>query len=131
MWILNGDGIFDTRHRSKKTFTTSFLRAGGLPGFRQANDAQGNASVSAPVGVRVEPPVVNSLVTFEPVAGTSTFTPDARGCPSGYAGKFLISTKLINRSHRSSRTSESELRALSQGNLLMRENELLQERQFL
>jgi hypothetical protein len=64
------------------------------------------------------------------VPGTSTFTPDARGCPSGYAGKFLISAKLFNRSQQILSNLRIGIAGLSQGNLLVGENELLQERQF-
>jgi len=127
-WDLNGDGILDTPPSIQKTFITSFSSPGVYQVSAQLNDAQGNVSVSAPIGVRVEPPVVNSLVTFEP--GSSTFTPDAKGCPSGYAGKFLISAKLFNRSQQILSNLRIGIAGLSQGNLLVGENELLQERQF-
>jgi hypothetical protein len=129
-WDLNGDGILDTPPSVQKTFTTSFSAPGVYQVSAQLNDALGNVSVSSPIGVRVGPPVVNSLVTFEPAPGTSTFTSDARGCPSGYAGKFLISAKLFNRSQQILSNLRIGIAGLSQGNLLVGKNELLQERQF-
>jgi hypothetical protein len=113
---------------TQKTLRTSFSTAGVYQVFAQLTDAQGNSSLSSPIGVRVEPPVVNHLVSLE-VTG-STFTSDASGCPSEYAGKFFITTRLTNRSERNLSNVRVEIVKLTGGNLVHQFPELLQEGQF-
>jgi hypothetical protein len=129
-WDLNNDGVFDTPPSIQKALSTSFSAPGVYQISARLQDAQGNVSVSAPLGVRVEPPVINDLITFEPLTGTSTFTPDASGCPSGYAGKFLISARLTNRNQQTLSNLRIGIAGLSAGNLLVVEKALLQERQI-
>ena len=128
LWDLNGDGIFDTPPSMEKTLNTSFSAPGVYQVFAKLTDAQGNSSLSSPVGVRVEPPVVNSLVSFGAIS--STFSSNAAGCPSEYAGKFFINTKLTNESARSLSNLRVEIAKLTGGHLVLGQDELLQEGQF-
>jgi hypothetical protein len=61
----------------------------------------------------------NHTVTFQPDASTYTFTPDTRGCPAGYVGKFSFEAQLAYLGQ----TRLSNLRAyivhLTGGNLIL------------
>lgn len=43
--------------------------------------------------------VINKYMRFKPDRSSYQFTSDSRGCPSGYAGKFLFDARLSNRSY--------------------------------
>jgi uncharacterized delta-60 repeat protein len=62
--------------------------------------------------------IVNTLVTFEPIPSSFTFTPDPAGCPEGFAGKFSFEAQLTNSSEHSLSALVIAVTALTNGNLL-------------
>ncbi|MDR4506574.1 MAG: Ig-like domain-containing protein [Candidatus Scalindua sp.] len=61
---------------------------------------------------------INSRVNFEPIRSTFRSTPDASGCPDGFAGQFSFDAKLVNTSRSTYTDLEVEVVQLSNGNLL-------------
>jgi FG-GAP repeat protein len=62
--------------------------------------------------------VVNTLVTFEPVQATFTFSPDSTGCPADFAGTFSFEARLTNASERSLSALVVTVATLTNDNLL-------------
>ena len=128
-WGLNGDGIFDTPPSLAKQLTTSFSAPGTYQVIARLTDDHGDSSVSSPIGIRVEPGIVNDLVTFD-VTG-SRFSADATGCPSEYAGKFLVNALLTNRSERELSRMRIGIANLTEGALLVGTNTMFEQGEFL
>jgi uncharacterized delta-60 repeat protein len=63
-------------------------------------------------------PVVNALVSFEPLRSTLRFTPDPTGCPRGFVGKFSFEARLTNTSESSLTDLVVVVTTLTNGNLL-------------
>ncbi|HUY34129.1 MAG TPA: DUF4214 domain-containing protein [Pirellulales bacterium] len=68
-WDLDGDGVFDTAPSSDLTLTTSFATAGPRLIRCRITDAQGNQTISEPIGIDV---VVDAALsgTASPIAAT-------------------------------------------------------------
>ena len=130
-WDLNGDRTFDTQPSTDMTRTVTFAEPGTYQVFARLTDGAGDSSISTQMGVRVDPRVVNGLVGFEQTPSTPTFTPDATGCPSGYAGRFSFGTILRNMSQQRLSNLRLEVLTLTDGNLLLAGNELFGEQDLV
>ena len=125
-WDLNGDGTFDTPPSFAKQLSTSFAAPGTYQLTARLTDGLGDSSVSSPIGIRVEPGIVNDLVTLDVI--NSGFSPDATGCPSEYAGKFFINALLANRSELDLSRMRMGIINLTEGVLMMGTNAVFEER---
>ncbi len=128
-WDLNGDGIFDTPPSLAKQLTTSFASPGTYQVVARLTDERGDSSVSSPIGVPVEPGIVNDLVTFD--VTDSGFSADATGCPSEYAGKFFINALLTNRSEQDLSPMRIGIASLTEGVLLLGTKTVFEQGEFL
>lgn len=128
-WDLNSDGIFDTPRSPAKLLTTSFAAPGTYQVTARVMDERGDVSPSSAIGIRVEPGIVNDLVTFQ-VTG-SGFSPDATSCPSEYAGTFFINALLTNRSGHDLSRMRIGIAGLTEGVLLLGTNTVFEQGQFL
>ena len=54
-WDLDGDGIFDTEPASSKRHTTAYSKPGIYQVIARVAEVGGAASISMPIGIRVEP----------------------------------------------------------------------------
>jgi hypothetical protein len=129
-WDLDGDGIFDTAPSTVQVRMTSFASPGVYQVAARLTDDFGERSNSMHIGVRVEPPVLNNLVTFEPSVSANPFSEDATNCPSGYSGKFSFDAMLTNTSTQSLSGLRIGIDKLTEGNLLLVKDMLLRERQL-
>jgi hypothetical protein len=128
-WDLNGDGTFDTPPSFAKQLSTSFAAPGTYQLTARLTDGLGDSSVSSPIGIRVEPGIVNDLVTLDVI--NSRFSSDATGCPSEYAGKFFINALLANRSELDLSRMRMGIINLTEGVLMMGTNAVFEEGEFL
>jgi len=128
-WDLNGDGIFDTPPSLAKQLTSSYATPGTYQVAARLTDDHADASISSAIGIRVEPAIVNDLVTFD--VTNSGFSADATGCPSEYAGKFFVNALLTNRSEQELSHMRIGITSLTEGVLLMGTNAMFEQREFL
>jgi hypothetical protein len=128
-WDLDGDGDFDTPPSTDRMQAISFSQPGVYQVRARFTDAAGDTSVSMPIGVRVDPALVNHLVTLEPTT-RGTFTSDASGCPAGYAGKLFLETALTNLGLHQLFQPAIEVALITAGNFLLGDDgRLLEEQQ--
>ncbi|MEO8324852.1 MAG: hypothetical protein ABI618_03325 [Nitrospirota bacterium] len=124
-WDLNGDGVPDTTPTTAKEYKTSYSRPGVIQVSARLTDINGNVSDSMPIGVRVDPPVLNDRVSFVPIGSTFSSTDETGGCPSGDFGQFSFEATLNNTSDRELSDLHLEIEELSNNNLLRTEDRLL------
>lgn len=124
-WDLDGDGLPDTPSTTAKEHKTSYFKPGVIQVTARLTDINGNVSDSMPIGVRVDPPVLNDRVSFVPMGSTLSSTDEAGGCPSGDFGKFSFEAILKNTTDRELSDLHVEIEELSNENLLRTEERLL------
>ncbi|MFZ1746279.1 MAG: PKD domain-containing protein [Nitrospirales bacterium] len=124
-WDLDGDGLSDTTSTTAKEHKTSYSKPGVIQVTARLTDINGNVSESMPIGVRVDPPVLNDFVSFVPIGSTFSSTDEAGDCPSGDFGKLSFEATLKNTTDRELSDLHVEIEELSNDNLLRTEERLL------
>jgi hypothetical protein len=95
-----GDGTFQAAREFAVGYDPSDVKVGDFNSDGRLDLVTSNSSWFSTVSILLNstPTVVNTLVSFVPLPETFVTSPDLKGCPIGFVGKFRFSARLTNRS---------------------------------
>jgi hypothetical protein len=117
-WDLDGDGTYDTPMTQAKQYTARYAIPGTYAVSARLTDSDGAVSRSMPIGIRVDPPAINHLVSLQVVAGRKMFVSTLGACPDGFAGRFEFVGRLANLGEHRITDLMIRVAGLSNGNYL-------------